>query len=129
MTDPFSELTERLRAAREQLSAVLAQAEQDLSRYKRENQPTPEERQQLQEAALRGELGDQMRELGERIDRGEDTWDAVFAGDSPNAELLQGHVERMIAENRDAIVEAFEENEEFDLEQLRRDAEGPPPLR
>lgn len=130
MTRDYSALEERIRAARAELDTVLAQAERELSRFKRENQPTDEEREQLQEAALRGELGDDMRQLAERIDRGEDTWAAVFAGESPNTGLLRGHVDRMIAETRDAIAEALEDDEvQSDLEQARRDAESREPER
>jgi hypothetical protein len=125
MTGPFAEFAERIQAARAEFEAALAQAEQDLSRFRRENRPTPEERQQLQEAALRGDLGDDMRELAEHVDRGEDNWDAVFSGESPNVELLRGHLERTIADNQEAVTQALEDDEEFDLEALRRDAEGP----
>lgn len=126
MTNPFAEFTERIQAGRAELDGILAQAERDLSWFKRENKPTEEERQQLHEAALRGELGDDMRELAEKVERGEDTRDAVFAGESPNAELLRGHLERMISENQEAVAEALEEDDEFDLDELRRDAEGRP---
>lgn len=122
MARDFSEFDERIRAARTQLDSTLAQAERELSRFKRENQPTEEERRQLQEAALRGELGDDMQELARRIDRGEDSWDAVFSGESPNVDLLRGHIDRMIAQNRDAIAESVEDDEE--LQQLQREIEG-----
>lgn len=127
MTNPFAELNERLRAARAELDTVLAQAEQDLARYRRENKPSEEERQALQEAALRGELGDDMRRLAERVDRGEDSWDAIFAGESPDADLLRGHLERMIEENREAIVEGLDEDEQAELDEARRDAQSRAP--
>lgn len=122
MARDFSEFDERIRAARTRLDVTLAQAERELARFKRENQPTEEERRQLHEAAIRGDLGDDMRELARRIDRGEDSWDAVFAGESPNVELLRGHIDQMVAENRDAIAEAVAEDE--DLQQLQREIEG-----
>lgn len=127
MTNPFAELNERLRAARAELDTVLAQAERDLARYKRENKPTEEERQALHDAALRGELGDDMRVLAERVERGEDSWDAIFAGESPESELLRGHLDRMIEENREAIVEGLDEDEQAELEEARRDAESRAP--
>jgi len=121
MTTDFSEFAERIRAARTQLDVALAQAERDLARFKRENQPTPEEQRQLHEAAQRGDLGEDMRELARRIDAGEDSWQAVFAGESPNIDLLRGHIQRMVSENREAIAQAIDEDEE--LQQLRREVE------
>jgi hypothetical protein len=62
-----------------------------------------------------------MRELARRIDAGEDSWQAVFAGESPNIDLLRGHIQRMVSENREAIARAIDEDEE--LQQLRREVE------
>lgn len=62
----------------------------------------------------RGDLGDDMRALARRVERGDDTWDAVFTGESSHSELLGSTLDRAIAANRDAIVQAFEEDEDFD---------------
>jgi hypothetical protein len=115
MTAPDSaSLDARLRAARDELRDAMEQAMRDLARFERENRPTAEEQRALQDAALRGDLGADMRTLARRVDTGEDSWDAIFSGRSPHADLLRGHLERMIAENRDAIREAIEEDDEFD---------------
>jgi hypothetical protein len=118
MTNSFpgmpAELDDQMRAATAELDRVIAQARHDLDRFERENRPTAQERQALQDAALRGELGDDMRELARRVDRGQDTWDAIFSGDSPNAGLLRGHLDRMAAENRAAIRTAIEDDPDFD---------------
>jgi hypothetical protein len=114
MTQDFSYLDERIAAAKAELGQVMEQASRDLVRFKRDNQPTEQERQAMQEAALRGDLGNDMRELARKIDQGEDNWDAVFEGRSPNMELLRGHVSRMAEENREAIRVAIEEDEDFD---------------
>jgi hypothetical protein len=115
-TPDFEYLDRRMRAAKAELDEYLEKASRDLLTYKRENQPTPEEQRALQQAALRGELGDDMRDLARYIERGEDTWDDVFSGRSPNKELLRGHLDRQIEANREAIARAFEE-EEFDPSQ------------
>lgn len=117
MTNDFSHLDQQLRAAKAELGDVMEQAVRDLARYRRENQPTEQERRALQEAALRGDLGDDMRQLARLVDRGQDSWDAIFSGESPNRELLRGHLDRMIAANSEAIVRAIEEDEDFDPSQ------------
>lgn len=114
MTSGFSDLDDQVQAAKAELGQAIAQARQDLARFRRENQPTDEERQALQDASLRGELGEDMRELARRVERGQDTWEAIFSGDSPNAGLLRGHLDRMAAENRAAIGTAIEEDPDFD---------------
>jgi hypothetical protein len=114
MTSDLSDFDARLQAARAELGQVIEQARQELTRFRRENQPTEQERQALQDAALRGELGDDMRELARRVDRGQDTWEAIFSGDSPNTGLLRGHLDRMIAENRRAVDTAISEDPDFD---------------
>jgi hypothetical protein len=115
MTAPdFAAIEEQMRAARAELGDVMEEASRELIRYRRENQPTEQERQALQDAALRGELGDDMRRLARYVDNGEDSWDAIFSGRSPNRDLLQGHLERMITQHREAIVQAFEDDPDFD---------------
>ncbi|HCT77119.1 MAG TPA: hypothetical protein DGT23_11115 [Micromonosporaceae bacterium] len=115
MTAPdFAYLDERLHAARAELNDALEQASRELSRFKRENQPTEEERRQLQQAALRGDLGEEMQQLARKVENREDTWDAVFSGKSPNAHLLQGHLTRMLEANREAIIQAIEDDPDMD---------------
>lgn len=105
---------ERIGAAIAELDSVIGRAQRDLDRFQRDNQPTREEQQALQDAARRGDLGDDMRELARRIERGQDSWRAVFAGESPNVGLLRGHLERMAEENREAISAALVEDDDFD---------------
>lgn len=114
MTSDFSSLDDQLQAAKAELGQTIAGAQRDLARFQRENQPTTEERRALQEAALRGELGDDMRELARRVSRGEDTWEGIFSGDSPAAGLLRNHLGRMATEQRAAIITAIEQDESFD---------------
>lgn len=114
MTSDFSSLEDQLREATAELDQVVAQARVDLARFERDNRPTPEELRDLQEAAERGDLGFDMQELARRVDEGQDSWPAIFSGDSPNAILLQGLLTRMIEENRDAARAAVEEDDDFD---------------
>ncbi|MGO1057261.1 hypothetical protein [Crossiella sp. CA198] len=113
MTTPeFDEAA--FRAAIDELDSTIGQAQEELYRFERENQPTREELAALQQAALRGELGDDMRSIARRVDDGQDTWQSVFNGTSPAAGLLRGHIDRMVAANREAIGEAIEEDPDFD---------------
>jgi hypothetical protein len=115
MTAPdFARIEARLRQAKAELNEAMQDAVQELARFERENRPTEEERRALQEAALRGDLGADMRTLARRVDSGEDSWDAIFSGASRFIDLLRGHLDRMIAANREAIARAIEEDEEFD---------------
>ncbi len=114
MTSDLSELGDQISVARAELGQAITQARQNLARFRRENQPTDEERQALQDASLRGELGDDMRELSRRVGSGQDTWEEIFSGDSPSTGLLRGHLDRMTAENRAAISTAIEEDPDFD---------------
>jgi hypothetical protein len=41
--------------------------------------------------------------------RGEDTWEQVFAGESPNGVLLQGHLAAVLEEHQEDIALAFED--------------------
>ena len=70
---------------------------------------TDEEKEALEEQAASGELGDDMKTLVEKIRGGEDTWENVFAGESPNGALLQGHLTKMFEEHQDDLALAFEE--------------------
>jgi hypothetical protein len=114
MTSDFSDFDGQIQAAKAELSEVITQAQEDLARFRRENKPTDEERQALQDAALRGELGEEMRELARRVSTGRDTWEAVFSGDSPSSALLQGHLDRMAEQNRTVISTAIEQDPDFD---------------
>lgn len=114
MTSDFADLEDQLRAATAELDQVVAQARQDLARFDRDNQPTPEDLRALQETAESGELGFDMEELARRVDEGTDSWPAIFSGESPNSVLLQGHLTRMLEENREAARIAVEEDEDFD---------------
>ncbi|MGQ0837435.1 hypothetical protein [Actinokineospora sp.] len=105
---------DRIQAAMAELDLVIDRAQQDLYRFQRRNEPTPEDLQALQDAARRGDLGDDMRELARKVESGQDSWRAVFAGDSPNTALLYGHLDRMMRENREAIATALAEDDEFD---------------
>ncbi|MEN3612256.1 hypothetical protein [Plantactinospora sp. ZYX-F-223] len=115
MTSPdFAYIEQRMRAATAELREAMESALQEMLRFQRENRPTEEERRALQEAALRGDLGDDMRTLARLVEAGEEDWDRIYSGESPNAGLLRGHLDRMVAEHRDDIVRAIEEDEEFD---------------
>jgi hypothetical protein len=114
VTSDFAALEDEFRAATAELDSVNAQARVDLARFEQDNQPTAAELRELQEAAESGDLGFDMQELARRVDAGEDSWPAIFSGESPNSVLLQGHLTRMIEENGEAARIAIEEDDDFD---------------
>lgn len=115
-----------MRAAKAALGEAMENAVRTMERFERENKPTAEEQRQMQQAALRGELGDGMRTLAQRVEAGQDNWDAIFSNRSPNSHLLEEHLTRMAEANRDAIRQAFEEDDEFDPSVDPEEPEGRP---
>ena len=111
MSDPRSqeEILAAISEAREDLSTSLADLQQTVEAMNARPLLTPEEKEALEEQAASGELGDDMKTLVEKIRGGEDTWEQVFSGDSPNAGLLRGHLDRMVEEHQEDIALAFEE--------------------
>jgi predicted aminopeptidase len=111
MSDPRSqaEILAAITAAREDLTASLTDLRASVEHLNARPLLTDEERQALEEQAGAGELGDDMKALVEKIRGGEDTWERVFAGESPNSALLQGHLARIVDEHQEDIALAFEE--------------------
>ncbi|SEB73905.1 hypothetical protein SAMN04489844_0958 [Nocardioides exalbidus] len=111
MSDPRSqaEILEAISAAREDLTASLADLKATVDQLNAKPLLTDEEKEALEEQAESGELGDDMLELVGKIKGGEDTWDNVFSGESPNGALLQGHLTKMFEEHKEDLALAFEE--------------------
>ena len=109
--DPRSqaEILAAISAAREDLTASLADLRATVEELGRRPLLTDQEQEALEEQAASGELGEDMRTLTDKIRSGEDTWEQVFSGQSPNGALLQGHLTRMLEEHQDDIALAFEE--------------------
>jgi predicted aminopeptidase len=109
--DPRSqdEILAAISAAREDLTTSLADLKETVDAMSARPLLTPEEKEALEAQAASGELGDDMKSLVEKIWGGEDTWEQVFSGESPNATLLQGHLTRMVEEHKEDIALAFEE--------------------
>ena len=104
-----SELLAEIAAAREELGASLADLRATVEQMNARPLLTDEEREALEEQAASGELGEDMKALVEKIQGGEDSWELVFSGESPNATLLQGHLTRLVDEHQDDLAIAFEE--------------------
>ncbi len=104
-----AEILAAISEAREDLTASLADLRATVDQLNARPLLTDEEKQALEEQAESGELGDDMKTLVEKIRGGEDTWEQVFSGQSPNGALLQGHLDRMVEEHQDDIALAFEE--------------------
>ena len=111
MDDPRSqaEILAAISAAREDLTSSLADLQASVEELNARPLLTDEERKALEEQAASGELGEDMKTLVTKIRGGEDTWEQVFSGQSPNGALLQGHLTRMVDEHQDDIALAFEE--------------------
>lgn len=104
-----SELLAEIAAAREELGASLADLRATVEQMNARPLLTDQEREALEEQAASGELGEDMKTLVEKIQGGEDSWELVFSGESPNATLLQGHLNRLVDEHQDDLAIAFEE--------------------
>ncbi|MDZ5660899.1 hypothetical protein SFC79_03915 [Nocardioides sp. S-58] len=111
MNDPRSqaEILAAISAAREDLTAGLADLRATVDQLNARPLLTDEEKKALEEQAEAGELGEDMKTLVEKIRGGEDTWERVFSGESPHGALLQGHLTRMFEEHKEDIALAFEE--------------------
>jgi hypothetical protein len=111
MDDPRSqaEILAAISAAREDLTASLADLKATVDQMNARPLLSDEEKEALEEQAASGELGDDMKSLVEKIRGGEDTWENVFSGESPNGALLQGHLTKMVEEHKDDLALAFEE--------------------
>jgi hypothetical protein len=111
MNDPRSqaEILAAISAAREDLTSSLADLRSTVDQLTARPLLTDEEKQALEEQAGSGELGEDMKTLVEKIRGGEDTWEQVFSGESPNGALLQGHLTRLVEEHQDDIALAFED--------------------
>lgn len=111
MDDPRSqaEILAAISAAREDLTASLADLKATVDQMNARPLLSDEEKEALEEQAASGDLGDDMKTLVEKIRGGEDTWENVFSGESPNGALLQGHLTKMVEEHQDDLALAFEE--------------------
>jgi len=112
MTDELrsqAEILAAIESAREELTGTMADLQATIAQLDAQPLLSDEEREKLEEQAESGELGDDMKELVAKIKGGEDTWDAVFSGQSPNGALLTGHLTKMWEENGEDIALAFEE--------------------
>ena len=112
MTDEVrsqAEILAAIAAAREDLTTGLADLKETVDAMNARPLLTPEEREALEAQGESGELGEDMKSLVEKIKGGEDTWEQVFSGDSPNATLLQGHLTKMFEEHKEDLALAFEE--------------------
>lgn len=104
-----AEILAAIAGAREDLTTGLADLQATVDELTSRPLLTDEEKQALEEQAESGELGEDMRTLVGKIKDGEDTWEQVFAGESPHGSLLQGHLTRMFEEHKEDIALAFEE--------------------
>lgn len=104
-----AEILASIAEAREDLTTSLADLTATVEAMNARPLLTEEEKKALEEQAESGELGEDMATLVEKIRTGEDSWEQVFAGESPNAALLQGHLTRMFEEHKEDLALAFEE--------------------
>jgi hypothetical protein len=104
-----AEILAAISAAREDLTASLADLKATVDQMNARPLLSDEEKEALEEQAASGDLGDDMKTLVEKIRGGDDTWENVFSGESPNGALLQGHLTKMVEEHQDDLALAFEE--------------------
>ncbi|MGN0063047.1 MAG: hypothetical protein ACI379_02295 [Nocardioides sp.] len=104
-----AELLAAFQSAAADLQVLQADLQETLDEMNSRPLLTDDERKALEDQASSGELGSQMKELVGKIKDGEDTWEAVFAGLSPNASLFQGHLTALVEEHKDDLALAFED--------------------
>jgi hypothetical protein len=104
-----AEILSAIAEAREDLTTSLADLKATVDQLNARPLLTDEEKAALEEQAESGELGEDMKTLVGRIKDGDDSWERVFSGESPNGALLQGHLTRMFEEHKEDIALAFEE--------------------
>ncbi len=103
------ELLAAFQAASEDLGTLQADLQQTLDDMNSRPLLSDEEREALEKQAESGQLGEEMKELVTKIKGGEDSWEAVFAGESPNGSLLQGHLTKLVEDNIEDLQLAFED--------------------
>ncbi|CAA9370181.1 MAG: hypothetical protein AVDCRST_MAG32-653 [uncultured Nocardioides sp.] len=104
-----AEVLAAFEAARAELAASHVELQEAIDDLNSRPLLTDEEREKLEEQAESGALGEDMRTLVGKIRDGEDTWEAVFAGESPNGALLQGHLTTQLEEHLEDIQLAWED--------------------
>ena len=104
-----AEILAAIAGAREDLTTSLADLKATVDQLNARPLLTDEEKTALEEQAESGELGEDMLTLVGKIKEGDDTWERVFSGESPNGALLQGHLTKMFEEHKEDIALAFEE--------------------
>ena len=104
-----AEILAAIAGAREELTTSLADLKATVDQLNARPLLTDEEKTALEDQAESGELGEDMKTLVGRIKEGDDTWERVFSGESPNGALLQGHLTKMFEEHKEDIALAFEE--------------------
>ena len=104
-----AEILAAISEAREDLTAGLVELRTTVEALDARPLLTDDERTALEEQAESGELGEDMATLVAKIKGGEDSWEQVFTGESPNAALLRGHLTRMVEEHQEDLALAFEE--------------------
>ena len=98
-----------LAKARAEFDVAQADLESHLEEMRARPLLTDDERKALEEMAEKGELDDDMTALVTKVKAGEDSWEAVFSGESPNGALLQETLSRLVAEHELEIAEAWED--------------------
>ncbi len=103
------EILAELAKAHAEFNVAQADLQSHLDKMRAQPLLSDEERKALEELAEKGELDDDMTALVKKVKDGEDTWDAVFSGESPNGALLQNNLSRLVAEHEFEIAEAWED--------------------
>ena len=97
-----------VRTQRGEMRESLAQARAELDAARSEPLLEPGERDDLQQAAREGRLGEDMAEFADDVERGEADWETFLRGES-RPQLLHAFVERTVEEHGDELVSAAAE--------------------
>ena len=96
-----------VQAATDELRATTARA-------RAETRMTRDEREEFEQAARSGRLGPEMQQLAEKVDRGDDSWEAIWSGRSPNQALFLTYFDRTWAEVGPQVKRAVEADDDLE---------------
>ncbi|WP_426245741.1 hypothetical protein [Nocardioides sp. LHG3406-4] len=103
------EILAELAKARSEFNVAQADLRSHLDKMRARPLLSDDERKALEELAEKGRLDDDMTALVKKVKDGEDTWEAVFSGESPHGQLLHENLSQLIAAHGLEIAEAWED--------------------
>jgi phosphoenolpyruvate-protein kinase (PTS system EI component) len=95
--------------AKARLEEALAGAREDMIRARERATFTEQEREDLTLAAQRGQLGDPMREIGDKVAAGRQSWEDVFENRSDDSPAFAGFLKEQVQEQMPDLKQKIED--------------------